>query len=494
MNVPVLIVDANATGRMALKAKLASALYDVVQATSGAEALHRVQQDAPQIVIASDTLPDMSLAALARAIHRRATDSAPPIIALTQSAGGRLGLLDAGAEDVLPRPAHAGHLIARIRSVLRSHAAAAEWRLRDLTSRALGFAEPATLFDRSTEAVLLGTPGTTLPPNLMTALAQTPDLHVTQAQVPQALTYLQGTQGPDVVLFALDPGALGTLADLRAHPALRRKALLAIAPHGAHDLAAKALDLGADDVALAPAPGLFAAQDMAAEITLRVQRLQMRQQMAQSLRTTVRRRAEAALRDPLTGLYNRRYALPHLARIAEQAEQTARPFAVMVADLDHFKRINDTYGHAAGDAVLVECARRLQQNMRAMDLLARIGGEEFLIVTPGTDRRNARQAAARLCEKISGKPFVVPGLEGRLTVTISVGLAVSHTQADLFDTTADLSEPEQVLQRADRALYEAKRSGRNRFSFERSEQRRARCTWPGTGSYSTLAETPASVR
>jgi two-component system cell cycle response regulator len=171
----------------------------------------------------------------------------------------------------------------------------------------------------------------------------------------------------------------------------------------------------------------------------------------------------------LTGLYNRRYAMPHLERIAEQSRQSGRPYAVMVADLDHFKRINDLHGHEAGDAVLAECAHRLQSNMRAVDLVARIGGEEFLVVMPATGRAEARQAALRLCRKISQEPIALPGSAATIDVTVSIGLALSSgLPADSISGLGLPDTPESLIKRADRALYRAKEMGRNRFMLELS--------------------------
>ncbi|WP_443069418.1 diguanylate cyclase [Sulfitobacter sp. HI0040] len=162
-------------------------------------------------------------------------------------------------------------------------------------------------------------------------------------------------------------------------------------------LAAHALDLGADDV--------MTDGFEPAELSLRLRNLMRRKQMDEQMRATVRTGAQAAIFDPLTGLHNRRYAMPHLQRIADHARATARPFAVMLADLDHFKRVNDRHGHAAGDAVLAETATRLRSNLRAMDMVARIGGEEFMIVMPGSTLKEASAAALRLCNDISGTPF-----------------------------------------------------------------------------------------
>jgi two-component system cell cycle response regulator len=174
---------------------------------------------------------------------------------------------------------------------------------------------------------------------------------------------------------------------------------------------------------------------------------------------------EQALRDPLTGLHNRRYAIPHLARIADRAAHAHRPFAVMVADMDHFKRINDSFGHAAGDAVLIETARRLRENLRGVDLLARIGGEEFLIVMPGVGLANARKAAQRLCQMIRATPFDVPGHSAPVTATISIGMTVCDPGAGAAMTLPISAEA--LLDRADKALYGAKAEGRDRVTLSR---------------------------
>ena len=136
-----------------------------------------------------------------------------------------------------------------------------------------------------------------------------------------------------------------------------------------------------------------------------------------------------AMIDPLTGLYNRRYAMPELATIAARAAETGSPFAVMVVDLDRFKLVNDKHGHGAGDQVLVEVSRRLTANLRASDLLARIGGEEFLVALPDAGMPLARTVAERLCQAIEERPIRLASGIG-LTVTVSIGVAVSDGARD----------------------------------------------------------------
>ena len=164
--------------------------------------------------------------------------------------------------------------------------------------------------------------------------------------------------------------------------------------------------------------------------------------------------------DPLTGLHNRRYGLAQLTAIADRARAERADFAVMVLDLDRFKAVNDTWGHASGDAVLVEVAARLAANLRVSDLLARIGGEEFLVALPATSRAEAQEVAERLCRAVDGVPVPLAGGLS-LMITISIGLVVAgHQHTRLGD------EPVSVLiDAADRALMKSKESGRNQVTI-----------------------------
>ncbi len=163
-----------------------------------------------------------------------------------------------------------------------------------------------------------------------------------------------------------------------------------------------------------------------------------------------------AITDPLTGVFNRR----HLFILGEQALEQARRYhhslAALLIDLDHFKQINDQYGHASGDQALKKSAECLQQNLRAADILGRYGGEEFVVLMPETDLATARQAAARLCEGI--RALRIETERGPLHFTASIGVvAMDHTRDATIDT---------LIQRADRAMYTAKQAGRNRVFSE----------------------------
>ena len=130
----------------------------------------------------------------------------------------------------------------------------------------------------------------------------------------------------------------------------------------------------------------------------------------------------------------------------------------MVADLDHLKQINDQYGHAAGDTVLVEVSRRLNTNLRAIDLVARMGGEEFLIIMPETKQGEAETAGKRLCNLIHDTPIELANGKCQVSVSISIGVALGGGSNDPRQSAA------QVLDLADRALYGSKSEGRNRVT------------------------------
>lgn len=335
--------------------------------------------------------------------------------------------------------------------------------MRDDTSRALGFAEDSADFGPPGRCVMVSADKDCaqkwieeLRPHLRSSLSHT--------SAETALRDLVPGRIPDVFILILEESdkhsgdILRLLAALRATAITRHAGVLVIQPRPEPGLGAYALDLGADD--------LMTDGYEQIELGLRVKALLRRKRIGDKLRATVRTGLKAAVSDPLTGLHNRRYAMPQLARVAEHSAATGRSFAVMVADLDHFKQINDIYGHASGDAVLVEAAKRLRENLRGVDLIARIGGEEFLIVMPATPFSEARVASSRLCRKIGGEGFVIPGAPEPIHVTISIGVTMGGMRK-LNGLQESKMDPNALLDAADKALYEAKLLGRNQVNLVR---------------------------
>lgn len=182
-----------------------------------------------------------------------------------------------------------------------------------------------------------------------------------------------------------------------------------------------------------------------------------------------------ATRDPLTGLWNRGAIIEHLQRELARAERQGDALGALVIDLDHFKQVNDTYGHLTGDEVLRETAQRLRGALRTYDEVGRFGGEEFLAIL--SLARSGPALHRRICERLRLAVCEVPvgTIVGQIAVTISLGLAVSDVNARLG--------AEELLHAADQALYGAKRAGRNRFAIAGQES-----TPPGSPETGQQAE------
>jgi diguanylate cyclase (GGDEF)-like protein len=161
---------------------------------------------------------------------------------------------------------------------------------------------------------------------------------------------------------------------------------------------------------------------------------------------------EASVKDSLTGAYNREYLDERLRTELAYAKRHDTPLSVLLLDLDHFKRVNDTYGHQAGDAVLIALSNHLVSVLRTEDVFARYGGEEFAVSLRGIQRAGARQVAERLRDAVQMNPIVFEGK--KIHCTVSIGCA------SLEDT--DKATPEALIAAADRRLYAAKHAGRNR--------------------------------
>ncbi|WP_299938265.1 diguanylate cyclase [uncultured Pelagimonas sp.] len=444
----ILVVDAVPTNRIILRVKLSAAFYEVVQAASGKAALAMMKKSKPDLVITASDLPDMTGRALVTALRRFDTGVRLPVVMLhsDDDPGERIASLAAGADDVLARPIDDLVMLARLRSLLRARDAEAELQLRDDTRRALGLAEQSAEFTTPANITLIATGRQPEAEKIVSDLSAELRDRVVLVDPDDALRERRPT--PDVIVIAEGPGGQGEgltlLAQMRASTLTRHASLIYVAqPHQRRE-AASALDMGANDL-------LAGGLDLQ-ELTLRLKKQIERKRTADRLRANMQDGLRAAVTDPLTGLYNRRYTLPHLARLAERSSRQGRPYALLVADLDHFKKVNDEFGHPAGDAVLVAFAQRLKDNLRAADLIARWGGEEFLIAMPDTGRLAAQRTAERLCQIMSEHPVMLPGGD-RITVTLSIGVSTASRQGDCA--------PADLIERADKALYVAKDRGRN---------------------------------
>ncbi len=459
MSGKILIVDDVATNRIVFKVKLGAAFYTPLLAVDGASCLAMARQDKPDLILLDLVLPDMPGVEVLRRLRADPETATIPVVVISadESAGARLAALTAGADDYWTKSADDQTLMARVRNLLREREELTELADDGAPIRALGFAEPGTGFETpGTIALVTHLPETALRWRRELAGRTRDNLMIISREA--ALSGAALSPVPDVFVIEYhlsDPiGGLRLMSELRSRPQTRHSAVCIVKKDRHGGESAIAFDLGANDVLPTTADP--------EEFSLRITRLLQRKRAADKLRLSVRDGLRMAVIDPLTGLFNRRYAVSQLAEIAAQAQAAARPFAVMVIDLDRFKEVNDHFGHAAGDAVLVEVARRLATNIRQNDLLARIGGEEFLIALPCADLKDAKPIAERLCKAIHDMPFAIRGLEP-LSLTASIGLAVCDGPMRHSDETISL-----VIDRADQALMVAKSGGRNQVTISKS--------------------------
>ncbi|CUI90106.1 diguanylate cyclase [Cognatishimia activa] len=451
----ILIVDSIATNRIVLKVRLSNAFYKVIQAADPNEADVILQNEAIDLVMVNAHLESADAIAFCRRLKTGPKTSHLPILVISSQHDRemRLAALKAGANDVLVRPIDDVFLFARLRSLLRSLETAEESELRQKTGQAMGFAETTTSFVAQSQ-IHVTTPESATSIRWATVLKTMMPYRITPTIHSDTLKHLSGSKVPDVFVIAVDrqkpDTALRLIAEIRARASTRHSGILVVVDDERRRILVDAMDLGAHDVMM----NGFDPDEM----SLRISTLASQKRLSDRLRDNVTIGLDAAVTDPLTGLFNRRYALPHVERLCSRAKLKKQQFAIMIADLDHFKQVNDQFGHATGDAVLTEAARRLREHLRPVDLVARIGGEEFLIAMPETTPERANRMALDMCSVMRERPVQVSSINKRISVTMSIGVTMGGC--------GHLTKPVNALiEQADSALYDAKLRGRDQVRF-----------------------------
>jgi diguanylate cyclase (GGDEF)-like protein len=251
----------------------------------------------------------------------------------------------------------------------------------------------------------------------------------------------------DIILCDIEmPGIDGLkfLAMLQSREDLREKPVIMLTSHGDLSTKVRGLESGASDYITKP----FEPEEMVARIRVHMQIKTLQDELRRSNQLLL----ELAQTDPLTRLCNRRHLYEKLDVELNRCFRANNPIALVMTDIDHFKKVNDQYGHQVGDEVLTKVADLLQEELRTYDLAARYGGEEFCLVLPETDLEAACEVAERIRKRAEGLEFAPPMDNHQLTMSFGVAA---------YDGTNDGSIDE-FIRVADDALYEAKNSGRNR--------------------------------
>ncbi len=275
-------------------------------------------------------------------------------------------------------------------------------------------------------------------------------------------------EGTDLVITDwMMPGTDGLelCRRVRAHKELGFFYIIMLTAQDESDKVVVALDVGADDYVVKP----FKRDELLARVRVGMRFVNMRSELTRRTGDAYRSNAQIAnlniqlsrqaFTDELTGLLNRRETLKRFGEHWAHAVNTRGTLSCIMMDIDHFKRVNDTHGHDAGDQVLVSTARLLQQSCRTSDILGRLGGEEFVLVCPQTNLEQATGLAERI--RTSAEQAAIPVRSATLHITMSLGVA---------ERGPNMRSWEDLLRVADQTLYEAKASGRNRVCTAAAQQ------------------------
>ncbi len=441
MTARVLIVDDLLPNIKLLEARLTAEYFDVISATNGFEAIELCRDGRCDIVLLDVMMPGMDGFEVCRRLKADPSTLHLPVVMVTalDQPADRVRGLEAGADDFLTKPVDEIALIARVRSLSRLKVMLDELRARVITSANLGLKDAAELI-RSNAGdngrILLVEDRASSADRIVAALR---DLHqVTVESVPQDALFRAAEGEFDMVIVGLNLAnfdALRLCSQLRSLERTRALPILLIADAEERPRILRGLDLGVNDYILRPIDRN--------ELVARVRTQLRRKRYADTLRENVQAAFELAVVDALTGLNNRRFLETHLSSALDQAAHMGRPLSLMILDVDHFKSVNDTYGHDAGDEVLKGLAQRIRRVVRGADLVCRLGGEEFVIVMPDTSLAVAGKVAERVRAAVQVEQFTIDANGRSIPVTISIGLAERGVDAN----------PDALLRRADKALY-----------------------------------------
>ena len=455
MTARILVVDDVLPNVKLLEARLSAEYFEVRTAANGFDALQLCSRSPFDVILLDVMMPGMDGFEVCRRLKADPATAHVPVVLVTalDHPADRVRGLEAGADDFLTKPVDELALIARVRSLARFKQVVDELRRQVESSGTLalqpGAAASALVDEGGRGRVLLVEDRASSAERLMATLSEAHTVDLETA--PDDALFRAATGGYEILVLTStlkDYDALRICSQIRSLERTRDLPILLMAEGDDRARIVRGLDLGVNDYLLRPVDRN--------ELMARVRSQLRRKRYADRLRDIMQASLQMAVTDPLTGLHNRRYLESHLGGLVDAAADGDKPLSLMILDIDHFKAVNDTYGHDAGDEVLKAFADRVKTVIRGVDVLCRLGGEEFIIVMPDTSLDVAGRVAERVRQTVGGAMFAIDKGERQIPVTVSIGLAERRNGR----------EADSMMKRADRALYRSKALGRNRVSAD----------------------------
>ncbi|MDB1135386.1 PleD family two-component system response regulator [Candidatus Anaplasma sp. TIGMIC] len=455
MTARILVVDDLLSNIKLLQAKLTREYYSVLTATNGPDAISIAQEQQPDLVLLDVMMPGMDGHETCRRLRANPSTTYIPIVmvtALDNTTENRVNGLNAGADDFLTKPIDDVALFARIKSLTRFKILVGELRIRGKTMEDMRAVDDRIMqyANQISDGKILVIDEDRIRAESINSVLQKNFQETAIFSDPTQTFNLTNAANYDLLIIDMRFGGDGLrlYSDFRNYISETRftPVLLLLDESENTAILQKAFDMGVIDYITVP----ICNNELIARVSLQIKR----KRYQDALRMLLKSNAEMSIKDPLTGCYNRRYFDMYFQNIVKESREKNKDLSIIILDIDHFKQVNDTLGHTVGDEILKQMCDTIFDNIRVSDLLARFGGEEFVVILPETNIHKATQVAERLRQCVEMNIFATSA--GKINKTLSIGVAKLRSSED----------PKQLLTRADELLYVAKKD-RNRVVSDR---------------------------
>lgn len=446
MTANILVVDDLEPNVKLLEAKLLNEYYTVFTANSGLEAIELLTKNKIDIILLDVMMPGLNGFETCLRIKANPDTTHIPVVMVTalSDTEDRVKGLEAGADEFLTKPIDDTALFTRVRSLSRMKAVIDELNLRNNTNAALGGSFIEMIDDFADKKILL----------INDDLVQAKNISKMLLKISSHIKIIDNVQElendvdyiPELVIISCqleeaDPLRVSVM--IRGNSKFHDVVIILLAEEENIPMVMKGMELGVNDYFLYPVESN--------ELLARVRTQLRRKQYQDNLRNNLDLSVNLSIKDGLTGIFNRRYFDIHIQQMIQKAFDNKRPLALLMCDIDHFKEVNDIYGHQAGDAVLKTITDKLKSIFRVTDLVARFGGEEFVILLSDLTLEQTLKLSERLREEIS-KVAIIINVQGEI---IKKTLSIGVTEYKYGESAITF------IERSDKAMYQAKNAGRN---------------------------------